>query len=210
MVNFIGLMLFPMLILSVDVLMQQGNLTGSVPNVCFSQSNTSCSQNGGQVTFTCIGPTPCQISSDCSSPLPPPAYCFLGVQWIGAGTTLTTNAKQVSQQGVFAFGSIGISGFVGMIAVAVAVAVLAGVTIFGSGLNQASIRIFFIGGLLMGLWFYFSTLEGFVSNNSASLFVQLNSMSTTWNIVPVGTVFYIILTLMETAGVITMISRAGD
>jgi hypothetical protein len=217
---------FPFAILIVSVLMNGGNLQGSAQNVCFNQNQTQCSQNGDSVTFSCPGApntSPCRVPGTdnlCSPKYPPPVYClttaglpglpsFQGFEFINPGVTMTTKVVQQSGQGVFNFGSVGVDGLVAFIGVAVAVAVLASLTIFGSGFNSEGIHIMFIAGMLLGIWFFLAALEGFLTGSSTSFFSQINSFSTTWKLPPLGTIIWIILTAIETIGVVSFISRGG-
>lgn len=218
--NYIALILFPLFILTVDIVMQGGTLTGQTIPVCFGQTTVGCTQNNNSVTYSC--PTskinqPCDMGRTCKPALPAPAFClgptFVypdGEEYLPAGATMVLSVTQASGQGILNFGQIGISGLIPMITVAVAVAVLSGLTILGSGLNTASIRILFIAGLILGIWFFFSGLDGFLSGSNASVFTALNNASTTWSILPLGTIFWVVLTLLETVGTITYLSRGGE
>src|SRR5438128_9415812 len=64
----------------------------------------------------------------------------------------------------FAFGSITTTSFIDMIEIAVGIAVLAGLTILGSGESPEGIHILFMMSLLLGLWLIFSLAEGFASS----------------------------------------------
>lgn len=210
---------FPVAVLVVSILMQGGNLMGATQNVCYNINQNQCSQNGHSVTFSCsiyrpgggllLNLTPCQIAPTCDNMYPSPAYCFFGVQYINPGDTLTTTVLQTSSQGFFAFGSIGFSGVVAMIGVAVAVSVLAGFNILGSGLNTQSIKIMFMGGLLSGAFLFVAGLEGFINGSSLSFFSQINAVTAPLIVIPLGTVFYIVLTFSELYGIAGFVS-GGD
>ena len=187
--------------------------------MCYNINQNQCSQNGQSVTFTCsiyrqgggllLNITPCQIAPTCSSPYPSPAYCFLGAQYINPGDQLTTTVNQVSSQGFFVFGAIGSSGLIAMIGVAVAISVLAGFNILGSGLNTQSIKIMFMGGLLTGAFLFFAGLEGFITSSSLSFFSQLNAATSPLIFIPMGTVFFIVLTASEVYGIAGFVA-GGD
>lgn len=197
--------------------MQGATLMGSTTPVCFQAQQNTCTVNNGVVTFTCPGPgpgfqnyTPCTISSSCSPMYPSPAFCYFGQQYINPGQVVTVNVNQVSGQSTFNFGSIGTSGFVSMVAVGVAVAALSGLTILGSGLNQASIQIMFVSGLLLGLWWFLANVDGFINDNPASFFVQVDKASIGAGQLPFGTIAYLILTLIECLGIISFTSWGGE
>ena len=203
------LVAFPVIILAVSVVMQGIALTGSAQTVCYNITNASCTQNGSQVTYTCppftgkFGSkfTVCQVAPNCTNPLPSPAFCFLGVQYINPGDTLTVQATQTSGSGVFNFGAVGSSGLIAFIGVVVAIAVLSGFQIVGSGLNQMSTRILFFAGLMTGVWLFFSSLDGFLGGSNGSFFTQLNTQSAELGLLPFGTIAYVMLTVFEILGI---------
>src|SRR6058998_3505817 len=60
----------------------------------------------------------------------------------------------------FAFGSITTKSFIEMIEIAVGIAALAGITLFGSGESPEGIHILFMSSLILGLWLILSLAEG--------------------------------------------------
>jgi hypothetical protein len=204
------------MILAASILMQGGTLTGTTQPVCYNISQAKCTQDANGVTIHCPGPGPgfnnlttCVVASTCTPVLPSPAYCFAGQQVINPGATEVLKSTQVSNQGLFNFGAIGSAGIIAMVGVAVAVSVLAGFNILGSGLNQESIRILFFGGLLTGVWLFMSSLEGFVGGAANSFFTQLDKSTVAFGLPPFGTIGYVILTIFEVFGIASFIS-GGD
>lgn len=203
----------------VAVFLQGGNLQGSGQNVGFCNANTGCVNQGTATVITCNIPgggvlTACKIFPNCITPTPAPAWCFpfpfslipsdQGT-FLSNGQTVILTATQVNNgnlqnsQAIFSFSQIGPTGWIVIILVGVGIAVLAGITVFGSGENQESVHILFIAGTLLGVWFILSTLEGFLTGNPNSFFAQLNNINAGQ---PLGTALYIVLTLLYTLGII--------
>jgi len=86
---------------------------------------------------------------------------------------------------------------------------LAGLTIFGSGTSTESVHIFFMGGLMLGIWIFISGLEGFLGGSKTSVFTQLNGPLTSPGGAGFGTEFYILLTLMYLFGFMGMVKRGA-
>jgi hypothetical protein len=125
-------------------------------------------------------------------------------------TNDTRAASQNSAGGVFfGFGSIGPSGFIAVIGILVGIVVLAGITVFSSGIGFEGVHILFLGGAMIGIWFFLSTLEGFVSNSPTSFFVQMNSSIVSMGGAPIGTGLYVLLTFMYLVGFVGMVKRGG-
>lgn len=208
-----------------SIFFQGGNLTGTGQNVGFCNANTGCTNQGTITVVTCnISPTiggslaACKIFPNCITPTPAPAWCFpfpfslipsdQGT-FLSNGQSVILTATQVNQgnlqnsQAIFAFSQIGPSGWIVIILVGVGIAVLAGITVFGSGENQETVHILFIGGTLLGIWFILTALDGFLTGNTQSFFGQINQMNPGQ---PLGTALYILLSLLYTIGVIFTIS----
>lgn len=213
--------MLPNIILLISIVMQGATVLGGTGSACFTISTSAtCSQNASSVVFSCpIGinvllggiVTTCPVSNSCVPAYPSPAFCFQGKQYILPGESVTVPATQVAGQGSFNFGSLGVGGFIDWIGIAVGVAVLAGFTIVGSGLNAASVKIMFISGLLLAIYVLLATQEGFISGGNLSFFTQLNRNVAIGTVsLGLGTLTYIAITLMETIGIITYIGPPGE
>jgi hypothetical protein len=233
------LVALPLAVMVVSLLLGGGNLAGNAsPYVICNQNTPACTQ-GGDVTITCastiinapcaLGGTgpfsdkPCEVP-----PFPAPAYCvqnFAGgllankgfTTLLPAGQSITVPAAVASGQftsnsgAFFSFGLVSLSsnGFITALGVIVGVAALAGLTIFSSGEQSESIHILFMGGIMIGIWLFLSGLDGVLSGNPASFFVQLNSALTSPGNAQFGTELYIGLTFMYLMGFMTMVKRGG-
>lgn len=204
---------FPCFILAILVILETSGLTGAVPNVCYNVSNSVCSVNGNSVTYSCppkpfgqLYANPCQIASSCTPQIPSPAYCFQGAQYINPGTTMTVSVTQTAGQGLFNFGSVGLGGFIGMVAIAVSVSVMAGFNILGTGLNTMSVKILFIGGLLTGIYLFLGTVEGVLTGSATSFFIQINVSLASFSLPPLGSIAFILMSAFEVWGIVSYVS----
>lgn len=103
----------------------------------------------------------------------------------------------------FSYGVLSPAALLVMLTVAVGVAALAGIAVFGSGENSESVHILFVEGLLLGFWAVLSAAEGFVLNNPSSGFAQINSATG----IAVGTGLYLVLTLLYVVGATGAVTR---
>jgi hypothetical protein len=216
----LSLLVFPLVVMAVFVLISPGGVlagTSQVTNCTAGSTNCLGTPTPSAQTFYCpnsgVGPFPsgdCQISTVCINNVSP-AFCYpFPISLIDPGTWLhpgdfvtISAAAQVGAGGaVFSFSSLGTSGFITMIGVAVSVAVIGGLTIFGSGLQSESIHILFMGALLTGVWLILAGLEGVGS--SGDIFAQLNA-----GIIGAGSAFFGILTLCYALGIVGSVSRGG-
>lgn len=123
----------------------------------------------------------------------------------GASATISQQSQPVnSNNAIFNFASIGPTGFIAMVAVIIAVAVFAGFSILGSGLNSESIRLLAIGGFFVGLWAIMTAADGFLTGSQGSLFTQANLFLT-----GAGSILYIICSLLWVIGTVTTMSSGG-
>jgi len=90
--------------------------------------------------------------------------------------------------------------FVGFIGVLIGVGSLAGLTVFGSGLNSESIQIIIQGAFIMGLWTLLAGLEGVGGND---VFSQMNA------VYGFGNILFALCTLSVLFGFAGTISRSG-
>jgi hypothetical protein len=147
--------------------------------------------------------------------VPNGAYCVTAFFFINLRTAIDDGVSlyvapsgQVTQAtniptSQFAYGALSSQSLLIMVTVAVGVAALAGIAVFGSGENAESVHILFVAGLLLALWAVFSALEGFITGSPSSGFTQLNLATG----LPLGTGLYLILTLLYVVGVTGTVSR---
>lgn len=108
---------------------------------------------------------------------------------------LTPNAQ--SSQSSLVFGGITSEGLVIMVSIAVGVIIFASLTFLGSGENTEGTHITFEAGLLIALWTIISAIAlPFFSNLDAFL-------------LGLGTLSYIVLTLLYVLGIVGTISRSA-
>jgi len=101
----------------------------------------------------------------------------------GNETQVTTEIAEVGMSGIIS------AGVITLVATAVALAVVSGIQVFGSGLSNASVRAIFISAAYFGIWALFSVL-------ALVLFME----------VPVfGLPLYFLLTLFYSVGVVEKI-----
>jgi len=216
---------FPFLIMIVSVVLGGGNLTsnGSQQNITFCNSNGCGAAVGGSSVITCTTSSvvPCKIAPNCITPTPTPAWCFPwpfsliptnAGTFLNPGATVVLTSSQIQQglnsnAAIFGFGAISTSGWIIVILVAVGVAILASLQVFGSGLSPEAIHILFIAGTILGIWAFLTGFDGFLSGNPNSLFAQLNVISIQGAAIGLGTTIYVMLTFLLTVGVISMIQR---
>ena len=164
-------------------------------------------------TVLCGGDTvtgqSCYVFDFCQPTTIAPLWCnpVLQKTFLQPGSSATfANSQVVSTTNsiIFAFGALGPAGFTAMLVVAVSIAGLVGMQLFGSGESPEGIHVLFMGGILLGMWFLLSAAEGFLTGSPTSFFSQLNGALSGF-----GSTTYILLTLMYSLGVIGAISRGG-
>ena len=125
------------------------------------------------------------------------------------GTYLTVNNGNIvastKNYVIFGFGSwTALDLVVASIGVIVTVAAVVGLNVFGSGEASEAIHMLLMGGIFLGIWVFFSGLEGFIGGSPSSFFVQLNGA-----LPGLGTFAYFMLALMYLFGFIKTVSRGA-
>lgn len=219
-------MLFPLAVMILFVMFNASSsaqgLTGS-GSATFCKAGQDCTVNNingtASVTYFCPYGTPglangiaCQILPSCVNNLAP-AWCYpfpinllpdKGGTFLWQGESVTASTAQAAAGQGYAFFGFNTNGslvFVGFIAILIGVAILAGFSILGSGLNQESIQIMVQGALWLGAWIILSGLEGV--GTAGDTFSQFNFFA------GFGTALYAIMTVMYLSGFGGVISRAG-
>ena len=114
------------------------------------------------------------------------------------GPTGTVSGAQKGTA-TFGFSAVGPAGYIVLIGAVVAVAVLAGLTILGSGLQGESIQILFQAGLLLGIW---TILSAAVAISPLNGFASIDGLLS-----GAGTGLYVLLTLIFVGGIAAAVSR---
>lgn len=215
---------FPLFVLLISILVGSGGaITGSgqavgfngqTPNGaiatydCSGHVNTACFNSlPTSATITCNSGSICTLVNFCAPNVAPPMYCLLGSATVmNTGEIATIIGGTVTNGGnaFFKFANIGIAGFVLMISLAIGVAALVGINIVGTGENSETVHVLFMGGIMLGFWFFLSAIEGFLTNSSTSFFTQLNGALSGF-----GTTTYVFLTLIYSLSIVKAISRGG-
>lgn len=229
-----------LLIMMVSIILGGANNAGANPgnlqsgansvnaNFCANQINGSnnCVPNGTSTVITCRNVfTPCKIAPNCIVPTPPPAWCFPwpfslipsnAGTWLNPGATVILNSNQFNSgispnAAIFNFGSIGPSGWIIMIIIAVGIAALASITILNSGMGAEGVHVLILGALAVGIWGFLSLMDGFITGNPNSLFSGLNSITMHNSPLPagIGTLLYVLLSLFWVFGWIGLIDRGA-
>ena len=182
----------------------QGVTTSLPVHSIISCSSTSNALGGGR-------PNNCYIIAGFSCYVTSPFWCILGGSQAGTymdtGDTAVVGSSSItklSNNGAASFnvGAIGPGGWIAIIGAVVAVAVLAGLTVLGSGLQGESIQIIFQAGLLLGMWAVLS---------AAVVLSPINGFASIDNdlLAGAGTGLYVLLTLIYAAGIGKAVSRGG-
>lgn len=199
----------------------QGQGQGPPPTTITCTSGKVACLPGGipnNIIITCANTfgLPCDIQDNCNN-IPTGAsglYCAYYLWVIPVGTDLDTGVTVfINNQGQavqslaagasFAFGTFTPQALLIVITVAVGVAALAGITVFGSGESAETVHILFIGGIFLGLWAILSALEGFITGNPLSGFAQINAATG----LPIGAGLYLMLTFLYIIGITGTVSR---
>lgn len=215
------LIVFPLVALVLSILLGgAGGLTYTGPATspfCVGANPAlQCVSSPAGVTYTCTGGGTggsCTLPYSCPSSSPPPTYCSPAGLWeLPTGQSiLVTNAAASNlgppavNTGAITFGGIGPTGFIILISVTAAVVVLGALNFLGSGLNSEGIHIAFLTAILLGFWAILSALEGVLTSDPNSFFLQLDGV-----VAGLGTTTYIFLTLLFTLGVVGTVSRGGS
>lgn len=107
------------------------------------------------------------------------------------------------------FGGITLSTgfFVAFIGIALTAVALIGIQVLGTGIGTESVHILFVGGVALGIWLAFSSAEGFLVGSPTSFFSQLDAANRSLSI---GTIFYVVLSLMYLIGTVGLVSRGNS
>lgn len=224
---------FPLLMVALSIGMQGGLLSGNA-NASVNFCNQNCAPPGSVTIITCNGSSPstlppvftganggCKIANTCITPTPAPAWCapfplnflFPGT-FLWSGDTVVLSATQVNQgvtttAATFFFTSIGPTGWIVLILIGVAVAVVAGLQIFSSGLGPEAVHILWISGISLGIWVVLSAFDGFLTGNPNSLFGYLNGIVINGFSGQLGTGLWVMCTLLWTLGILGLVSRGN-
>lgn len=219
------LVVFPIAVLMVIIVAEGLSFygQGSTPFCPGATGSMSCTSTSQGVTYTCgTNTVACLLPYNCPAPLPAQTFCVTGnglppgvTQWyLNAGTAILLTTSSMSSLGPvvntqstsLSFGPLTAQGFELMLVTTTGLLVLAAVNFFGSGLNSEGIHISFEMGLILGIWGILSAVEGFIVGSPNSFFVQLNNLKG-WS--GVGSLMYLVLTLLITLGSIGTVSRSA-
>lgn len=200
-------------IMMASIFLQGGNFTSNTQqNVTICNVN-GCVPPGTSTVITCNNfLTPCQILPGCSSP-PAPAWCFPwpfnlipsnAGTWLNAGATVVLTSTQVNaavtaNSALFAFGSIGPSGWTNIILIAAGIVTLASIAVFSTGMGPEGVHILAVSGVALGIWLFLSAMDGFITGNPNSLFSQLNLIKLA-GAAGFGTMLYVICSMFWVFG----------
>lgn len=185
------------------------------PHTPFAITESSCFPGGALPAngiITCQSPSTssCNILQYCTG-AHDPLYCTgpfaTGFTVLAKGDTATLVNGKVSSSAassIFPFGAVGIGGLIPWLGVAIAAAAIIGLQVLGSGEQSESIHILLMGGIFVGIWLFFSGLEGFLIGSAGSFFVQLNSAFG-----GLGSTLYVLLTFVYLMSFVKTVSRGG-
>lgn len=196
--------------------------------------STSTSQSATSVQYTCSRSTDCLLPYLCPTtsngavqPIPAGTYCklyplskstYINQWWLIAGDSVIVSQSSLSglqPQPISSAPStgaslvlgginIGAGGFLVLITSATIIAVLGGLSFFGTGENTEGIHIAWVTALILGTWGILAALDGVISGSPNSFFVQLDGLLS-----GLGTGLFIFLTFVLTLGIVGTVSRSN-